>query len=115
MWADGFNGVYDHLSDRAAFVVSSPDTPQIQRAFAAGRGWRFSMVSHQGSEFAADMGYRGPRGWHPGVSVFQKRGDQVVRVSDSELGPGDDFCVTWHLLDLIPEGVNGWNAKFAYP
>jgi Bacterial protein of unknown function (DUF899) len=27
MWADGFNGVFEHLRDRAAFVVSSPDQP----------------------------------------------------------------------------------------
>ncbi|HZZ90622.1 MAG TPA: DUF899 family protein, partial [Caulobacteraceae bacterium] len=25
MWADGFNGVYDHLAARAAFVVASPN------------------------------------------------------------------------------------------
>src|SRR5262249_27031844 len=30
MWADGFNGVFDHLRDRAAFVVASPDTPEQQ-------------------------------------------------------------------------------------
>lgn len=115
MWADGFNGVYDHLASRAAFVVSSPNTPAVQRDFAAGRGWRFPMVSHEGSSFAQDMGYRGANGgWHPGVSVFQKRGDRIVRVSDAELGPGDDFCVTYHLFDMIPEGVAAWSPKYAY-
>src|SRR5712671_3467501 len=24
LWADGYNGIYDHLAARAAFVVSSP-------------------------------------------------------------------------------------------
>ena len=62
MWADGFNGVLPHLENRAAFVVSSPDDPETQRAFAASRGWRFRMVSHQGTSFAADMGYRGETG-----------------------------------------------------
>ena len=115
MWADGFNGVYDHLASRAAFVLSSPNAPQVQREFAAVRGWRFPMVSHDGTTFAQDMGYRGASGgWHPGVSVFQKRGDQVVRVSDTELGPHDDFCVTWHLFDLIPGGVAAWRPKYAY-
>ena len=28
LWADGFNGVQQHLRDRAAFVVSSPDSPE---------------------------------------------------------------------------------------
>ena len=46
------------IADRAAFVIASPDPPDVQRSFAAGRGWRMSMVSHQGSSFAADMGYR---------------------------------------------------------
>ena len=38
MWADGFNGVLPHLENHAAFVVSSPDDPAVQRAFAAERG-----------------------------------------------------------------------------
>lgn len=115
MWADGFNGVYDHLASRAAFVVSSPNTPAVQREFAAGRGWRFPMVSHEGTSFAQDMGYRGANGgWRPGVSVFQKRDGRVVRVSDAELGPGDDFCITWHFFDLIPEGAPAWSPRYAY-
>src|SRR2546421_75141 len=58
LWADGYNGIYDHLAARAAFVVSSPDPPDVQHRFAQGRGWRFRMVSHAGTTFAADMGYR---------------------------------------------------------
>ena len=101
MWADGFNGVYDHLADRAAFVLSSPNTPEVQKQFAKSRGWRFPMVSHQGTSFADDMGYLragsdagGDKlgGWYPGVSVFRKDGERIVRVSDTELGPYDDFC-----------------------
>ena len=63
LWADGFNGIYPHIADRAAFVVASPDPPDVQQSFAASRGWRFPMVSHQGSSFAADMGYRSAIGW----------------------------------------------------
>ena len=43
MWADGFNGEWEHLQSRAAFVVVSPDGPEVQRAFARRRGWRFPM------------------------------------------------------------------------
>jgi predicted dithiol-disulfide oxidoreductase (DUF899 family) len=46
LWADGYNGIYHHLSSRAAFVISSPDRPDVQKEFATGRGWRFPMVSH---------------------------------------------------------------------
>src|SRR5262249_36176798 len=56
LWADGFNGAYAHLSNRAAFVVSSPDTPEKQRKFAESRHWTFPMVSHEGTTFAEDRG-----------------------------------------------------------
>ena len=115
LWADGYNGLYPHLANRAAFVVTSPDTPEVQQSFSASRGWRFPMVSHHGTSFAADMGYRSPKGgWNPGVSAFQRRGDKIVRVSDTELGPYDDFCAAWHLFDLFPEGSNNWSPKFQY-
>ncbi len=114
MWADGFNGVLPHLENRAAFVVSSPDDPGTQRDFAAARGWRFRMVSHRGTSFAADMGYRGDSGWLPGVSVFRRAGERISRVSDAPFDEGDDFCTVWHFLDLLPEGAAGWRAKFDY-
>ena len=85
MWADGFNGVLPHLENRAAFVVTSPDDPATQAEFAASRGWHFRMLSHQGSNFAADMGYRGEQGgWLPGISVFKRQGDKILRVSDQQ-------------------------------
>ena len=123
MWADGFNGVYEHLADRAAFVLSTPNTPDAQKQFARSRGWRFPMVSHAGTTFAPDMGYRLEKGddfgenssrWVPGVSAFQMRDGGVVRVSDTDLGPSDDFCSVWHLLDMLPEGPAGWEPKFRY-
>ena len=123
MWADGFNGVYDHLADRAAFVLATPNPPKAQQQFALSRGWRFPMVSHAGNSFAKDMGYRLERGdevgentsrWVPGVSAFQKRDGGVARVSDTDLGPSDDFCSVWHLLDMLPEGPDGWEPKFRY-
>ena len=114
MWADGFNGVLPHLESRAAFVVSSPDDPAAQAAFAASRGWRFRMVSHQGSDFAEKMGYRTDQGWRPGVSVFRKDGDRILRVSDTSFDDRDDFCTVWHFFDLMPEGRAGWRAQFSY-
>jgi len=115
LWADGYNGVYEHLADRAAFVVSGPDAPAEQRRFAESRGWRFPMVSHAGTTFAEDMGYRSEHGWLPGISVFGKTGRGVVRVSDTGCEPGDDFCAAWHLFDLIPGGAGEWSPRFQYP
>ena len=114
LWADGFNGVYDHLRDRAAFVVISPDAPEKQRQFAEGRGWRFPMVSNAGTSFASDMGYSRDGRVMPGVSVFKRDAGKILRVSDTSFSPGDDFCAVWHLFDLIPEGAGGWKPKYKY-
>ena len=116
LWADGYNGVHHHVITRTAFAVSSPDIPAVQQKFAAGRGWKFRMVSHVGTTFAGDMGYRSERGgWRPGVSVFQRAGKRILRVSDVAWSPGDDFCTVWHFFDLLPEGAAGWSPKFTYP
>jgi len=115
MWADGFNGIHDHLANRAGFAVSSPDAPDVQRRFAAGRGWRFPMVSHVGTDFAGAMGYRSESGgWLPGVSVFHRDGERISRVADTGFGPGDAFCATWHLFDLLPDGPAGWRPRYSY-
>jgi len=118
LWADGFNGELPHLEDRAAFVLTSPESPAKQKEFADSRGWNFRMISHEGSNFAADMGFYAEEGeyagWHPGVSAFKKSADGLVRVSHTQLGPGDDFCAVWHLFDLLPEGADGWSPQYQY-
>jgi predicted dithiol-disulfide oxidoreductase (DUF899 family) len=115
LWADGYNGIHQHVVTRAAFVVSSPDAPDVQQKFAASRGWVFPMVSHIGSSFAQDMGYRSANGaWRPGMSVFKRAGDRILRVSDVAWSPGDDFCTVWHFFDLLPEGPAGWSPKLNY-
>jgi predicted dithiol-disulfide oxidoreductase (DUF899 family) len=114
LWADGYNGTYDHLASRAAFVVASPDPPDAQLKFAASRGWRFPMVSDRDKRFAAAMGYVEDGRPVPGVSVFRRRNGAVVRVSDTRFSPGDDFCAVYHFLDLIPEGRGAWSPKLRY-
>jgi len=105
----------DHLTSRAAFVIASPDSPAVQRRFARSRGWRFPMVSHQGPTFAEDMGYRSKNGgWRPGICAFRRERNRIVRVSDTGLSPGDDFCTVWHVFDLLPEGRGSWQPKFRY-
>lgn len=114
MWADGYNGIHHHVTSRTAFVVSSPDPPQVQREFAASRAWKFPMVSHAGTTFAADMGFRTGEGWKPGVSVFRREGEKILRVSDASFSPGDDFCTVWHLFDLLPGGPGDWWPRTRY-
>lgn len=115
MWADGFNGLYPHIADRAVFVVSNAETPAQQAEFAASRGWKFPMVSTQGTTFAADMGFTNTAGKPtPGVSAFQKQGGKIVRVSASDFNDTDEFCPVWRLFDLLPEGAADWRPKLSY-
>jgi len=114
MWADGFNGVYPHLADRAAFVVVSPDSPAAQRKFAKSRGWRFPLLSGGKSDFAEKMGFKEGDGWMPGVTTFQKKGRKIYRVASAPFGPFDPFCSVWHFFGLLADGVNDWEAKYRY-
>ena len=116
LWADGYNGIHQHVVTRAGFVVSSPDRPTVQKKFAETRGWKFPMVSHAGSSFAADMGYVSEKGGLiAGVSVFRREGDAIKRVSDTGFSPGDDFCILWHFFDLLPGGVGEWPRSLKKP
>lgn len=114
MWADGFNGLLPHLENRASFVVSSPDETEIQEKFADSRGWKFKMVSTKGTTFAKDMGFEKDGIPQPGVSVFFKENNKIIRVGRDNFGPGDNYCSTFPLFDLLKKGANNWQAKFAY-
>ena len=115
MWADGYNGLYEHLADRVAFVLASPDSPEQQRKFAASRGWRFPMVSDTNSDFARVMRYTDEGGKPtPGVSALERRGKDIFRVSDTRKGPYDDFCAAWHFFDMLSGGAHGWQPKLRY-
>ncbi|HRI44206.1 MAG TPA: DUF899 family protein [Fimbriimonadaceae bacterium] len=115
LWADGLNGFIEPIEDRTAFAVVSPDSPEVQREFAASRGWRFRMVSSQGDTFTEDMGFLMKEGYWPGVSAFRRDPDgQIFRVSRSFFGPGDDFCSVWPLFDLLEGCAGEWEPKYQY-
>lgn len=116
LWADGFNGVWKHLDDRAAFVVVSPDQPEVQDEFAKSRNWGFPMASCAGTSFTKDMNMEENTGeYWPGISTFTKEKDgTILRRAYTYLGPGDPFCPVWHIFDMLPQGENDWNPKDAY-
>lgn len=117
LWADGFSGLYHHLANRAAFVLSTPDEPAVAAAFASSRRWAFPVVSIAGTSFARDMGFESAKGGViPGISAIHKSADgKIVRTARSrQLGPGDPFCPVWPLLDLLKDGPNGWEPKYHY-
>lgn len=119
LWADGFASMYKHIANRCAFVLTTPDDPTTAAAFASARGWTFPVVSHAGTTFAQEMGYRGDDGkygvFRPGISALWKDdAGAILRTGTRPFGPGDDFCSLWPMMDLLKNGVGGWEAKFHY-
>jgi predicted dithiol-disulfide oxidoreductase (DUF899 family) len=116
VWADGFVGFTGHIADRAGFVLTSPDEPDVLREFAESRGWTFPCASHAGTTFAKDLGFQPKPGenW-PGASGLRLRDDgSIVRIAKSMFGPGDDFCAIWPLLELLEGGAGKWQPKLRY-
>jgi len=115
LWADGYNGLVNHLEDRAAFVVVSPDSPEVQKEFATSRNWAFTMVSSQNMDFYKDMDMLGEDDTWPGVVTFIKNENgEIFRYAKSFFGPGDNFCAMWDFNDLLPIQDETWAPKYIY-
>ena len=115
LWADGLNGFTDHIESRSAFVLVSGDDPETAGTFAAGRDWRFTVLSGKDSEFTRAMGYVTDDGNQPGVSAFRRLHDgSIVRTGNDYFGPGDDYCAPWPLFDLLQGGAGDWEPKYRY-
>ncbi|MEP0813937.1 MAG: DUF899 family protein [bacterium] len=104
MWADGFNSLYHYVERRAAFVVVSPDPPEIQKAFAEKRGWKFKMLSAHGTTLFKDLGFEFEGKPWPGLSTLYKGKDGgIMRHAFKYFGPGDGFCSVWSFYEMLPE------------
>lgn len=115
LWADNFNGIVKPLNDRAAFAVVSPDSPELQKEFAASRGWNFRLASHQNNNWAADFDFQGEDHILPGVLSYTKNDEgKIFFHSKAFFGPGDNYCNMWDFIDLLPKGVNSWIPKYDY-
>ena len=110
LWADGFVGLLPHLTRRTAVALLTPDPPDVQRAFAAARGWPFVMASDPTRAVARALGFASEAGFSlPGVSALRRAADgSLVRTGSAEFGPGDDYCAVWPLFDLLEGGAGDW-------
>lgn len=109
LWADGLNGSVRALESASAFVVVNHESPDAQRSFADSRGWKFRMASAARNSFSQDMGFKQEDGLWPGVSAFKRDLDgNIVRTGRAFFGPGDDFCPTWPMLELLGMGDDDW-------
>lgn len=116
LWADEYNGVYHHLSNRVPFVVESADDSATMAEFAESRNWNFPIVSSKENSFKKDLDFEydngGPR---PGVSVLIKdESGQLFVKTSTRFGPGDNYCSVWDYFDLLPGGSGDWRPKFSY-
>ena len=115
MWADGFNGVREHLSDRSAILLLSPDRPETVEKFAKERGWGFPVASARDSGFNEFIEFGKSNDVHPGFSTFYKDSDgMITRISTECFGDFDLFSPVWHMIGRLKDGVNHWEPQFNY-
>lgn len=119
LWADGLSSAAQHIQNRCAFALSSPDDYLTLAEFASGRDWRFPFVSAHDSNFAEDMGFshvnvNGKKVFTPGYSTFLKKEGKIYRVAFDLFGPGDFYSPIWHMMDLLYHSDREWHPKFSY-
>jgi predicted dithiol-disulfide oxidoreductase (DUF899 family) len=114
LWADGLNAFLPHLESEFAVALLSKDPPQVQRAFANGRGWRFRMASHGGGDYIREQSVAEGHDNMPGMVCYQREGDRIFKKNATGFGPGDLFCSIWHILALAGLGEENWTPQYAY-
>lgn len=118
LWADGFNGIVEHLEDAFSFVVATPDSFEVMKSFSDVRLWKFQMISAKNTTFFEDMGFARKKDektyYMPGYSLFQKNSDgSISRIAMDYFGPGDSYSSIWHFLNFFPVDFK-WAPKKTY-
>jgi len=114
LWADGFNGLVEHLESAMSVVLVSKDSPETQRRFANSRGWKFRLASHAGGDYIQEQSVM--EGGHnsPGAVAYERVGDTIYRKNTCEFGPGDLYCSMWSLLSLAGISEEEWTPQYRY-
>jgi len=123
-WIDGFEGLENHLAARDTSLVLVSSAPLAAFSdFKARMGWTLPWVSAAGSDFGrdyavsfdpadldagkVDYNYRPTKLGSPempGLSVFQRDGDEVFHTYSTYSRGLDILNTTYNLLDLTPKG-----------
>ncbi|MGB5257906.1 MAG: DUF899 family protein [Woeseiaceae bacterium] len=114
LWADGFNGFLPHLESALSVVLVSRDAPEVQRAFANSRNWRFRLASHGGGAYIQEQNVSADEANAPGAVMYQRDGDRIRRRNAAVFGPGDLYCSIWNLLGMAGLGVEDWTPQYRY-
>ncbi len=122
MWADGYAGAVEHLSQRVNFAVLVAGDVERFDAWARERGWdRLRIVGAGDTALKRDLGFENDDGGQlPGVSVFE-RGAGGLRhfYSVCAFGPDggrmmDLLSPVWSFFDLTPEGRGDFFPSRSY-
>jgi predicted dithiol-disulfide oxidoreductase (DUF899 family) len=128
MWADGYNAIAPHVSQKANFVLVAKVEIGKLRDWARQRGWNnIRLLSSGRSTFNADFHVEDEKKQHPGVSVFSREPNGKIHhfyTTEASLRPAPDgnpnhrgidlFTPVWNLFDLLPEGRENWSPKLSY-
>jgi predicted dithiol-disulfide oxidoreductase (DUF899 family) len=113
MWADGYDGVIPHLSQRLDLVVFVAGDPALFESYARERGWKnLRIVSAADSTLKARLGFEGEDGsQHPGATVITRVGDDLVHsysvcayFGEEGYRGMDLLSPVWNFFDLTPDG-----------
>jgi len=124
---DGLDGLVPHITDRVNFAVFAKTPVADFRAWARARGWRnVRLLSTGGTTYNADyVTERGAENQIPIINVFKRTPDGIFHSWASELfyAPAEDgqhprhadmIWPVWNLLDMTPEGRDGWFPRNSY-
>ncbi|MDA0786839.1 MAG: DUF899 family protein [Proteobacteria bacterium] len=124
---DGLDGLERHVSDRLNFTVFAKTPVADFRAWARSRGWRnVRLLSTNGTSYNTDyVAERDGTDQIPVINVFRRTPDGIFHSWGSELlyAPAvegqhprhaDMIWPVWNLLDMTPEGRDGWFPRNSY-
>jgi len=123
MWADGYAGVVEHLSQRLNFAVIVAGELERFDSYARERGWDgLRIVSAADTSLKRDLGFENEEGGQmPGVSVFERASDGELThfYSVCAFGPDggrmmDLLSPVWNFFDLVPDGRGQFNPSRSY-
>lgn len=114
LWADGINGILEHLEDAMQVVLVSKDTPEDQRRMSLDRGWKFRIASHGGGAYMTEQCSMGEQSDFPGAAVYERQDTKIVRRGRTAFGPGDLYSPIWHFLSLAGLEATDWTPQFHY-
>jgi len=124
---DGLDGLAPHITDRVNFAVFAKTPVADFRAWARARDWRnVRLLSTNGTSYNSDyITERGGESQIPIINVFRRTADGIFHSWGSELfyAPATDgqhprhadmIWPVWNLLDMTPEGREGWFPRNSY-